>query len=119
MNKVLLFILVTLVSCKTSYVGNSIEGKFINKGKDYSYSLILKNDSTFIYKQQDLDVLRLCSGKWHYLNQDTILIQCDEENTLQQISTGYMQEREKKVIIVSQKKIKIDKLFFKKEPSNW
>jgi hypothetical protein len=47
------------------------------------------------------------------------MIECDEENTLQQISVGYMQEREKKVIIVNQKKIKIDKLFFKKEPGNW
>jgi hypothetical protein len=96
-----------------------MEGKFINKGKDYNYSLMLKKGYTFIYKQQDLDVLRLCSGRWHYLNQDTIMIECDEENTLQQISVGYMQEREKKVIIVNQKKIKIDKLFFKKEPGNW
>lgn len=118
MNKVLLFVLVTLVSCKTSYVGPSIEGKFINKGNDYSYSLILKIDYTFVYKQQDLEVLRLCYGKWHYINQDTIRIQCDEENTQQQLSTGYMPEREKDVIIVNQKKIILDKLLFKKAPNN-
>jgi hypothetical protein len=119
MNKVLLFISVVLISCKTSYLGDSIEGKFINNGKDHNYSLILKSDYTFIYKRHDLDVLRFCSGRWYYINQDTILIQCEEENILQQITTGYLQERENKVIIVSQKKIKIDKLFFKKEPSSY
>ena len=117
MNKVLLFILLTLVSCKTSHFEPSIEGKFINKGNDYYYSLILQNDYKFIYKQQDLEVLRLCYGKWHYINQNTIRIQCDEENTLQQLSTGYMIEREKDVIIVNHKKILIDKLLFKKIPS--
>lgn len=117
MKKVLLFIFITLVSCKTSYVGSRIEGMYINKGKYHNYSLVLKNDYTFTYKQHDLDVCRLCSGKWHYLDQDTILIQCSEENLLQQISVGYMQEREMKVIIISKNKIKVDKLFFNREPN--
>lgn len=118
MNKVLLFIIVAFVSCKSSNVGNSVEGKYNNKGKYHNYSLILINDNTFIYKKHDLDVDKSCSGKWHYINQDTILILCDEESVIHQITTGYMQERENEVIIVSRNKIKINKLFYKKEHSN-
>ena len=117
MNKIypfiLIFLLIGIVSCnKVLYP--RFEGDFQSSGKDYRYTLIIKNDNTFIFNKQDLDVKKNCRGSWKYTTKDTILLKCGDEPITNTFSTGYMYEREIKIIVINPQKIKIDKLILKK-----
>jgi hypothetical protein len=69
------------------------------------YTLKINNDSTFELTQKYTDVSPRCKGKWTILSEDSIRLKCfDEDNMINQISTGYMEEREKTVIILTSKK---------------
>lgn len=112
--KLIYIAFIFFTSCKSLSVYYDMHGEFRSVGKDYSYSLIMNEDSTFILKQQNLDVVEMCQGKWCYIAKDTILINCDTANTMEVLSSGYIIEREKKIIVINDKKIRIDQMILKK-----
>ena len=127
-----IFILLTscTISCKTIQAHRIEEGKFI---KTYKYSflgsecigedeLILNQDSTFSFERSSHPVGSIkCQGKWYYLDNKTIHLKCDDEKKYYLIISpsykmlvdptwieGYMQDRERKVKITNENKIKLE-----------
>lgn len=52
-----------------------------------------------------------CQGKWSFVAKDTLLLSCNPvKNIIETISNGYMPNRENKVIILNQRKLKIGRV---------
>lgn len=116
MSKYLLFILIiVLASCRTISISQNIQGQYYKAGKDYQYDLSLNNDSSFTLTQKYFEVNSTCGGRWQYLSRDTLLLKCYEENLSAKLQGGYMTEREKKVIVLGKKKLKIGKVILKRK----
>ena len=125
-----IFILLTscTISCKTMQAYRIEEGKFIRADK-YSFlgsdridihELILNQDSTFSFKYSGPAGSNKCQGKCYYLDNKTILLKCNDEEyyLISQDNSkvpldpawmsGYMRDRERKVKIVNENKIKLE-----------
>lgn len=113
-NNFLLILTIMFASCKSIAVFQNMEGQYYKSGKDYQYSLNLNKDSSFILTQKYFEVNSTCRGKWQNLSADTILLKCDvEEDIIAKLQSGYMTEREKKVIVMSKNKLKLGKVILK------
>src|SRR5258706_5870383 len=88
-------LIIGLISC-SSY--KNLPGKYTRIGKDYKYSLMISGDSTFTLETQSIHARSGCKGGWK-LHGDTLLLKCNEEPFPAQIASGYMNEREKRVIV--------------------
>lgn len=95
--------IIVLISCG-SFKG--LPGKYVKKGRDYKYTLTINEDNTFNLVNQSVYARSGCNGTWK-LTGDTLLLQCGEEPFPAQIASGYMNERERKVIVLSEKKLKL------------
>lgn len=109
-----LFVLIVFASCRSAYTGQVISGEYYSDGKDYKYSLVLEADSTFLLEQQNLDVVTKCQGIWYQVSKDTVLLKCGREASSRFLSSGYMEDREKKIVLVNKNKIQIGKVFLKR-----
>nr|PZN51555.1 MAG: hypothetical protein DIU61_13110 [Bacteroidota bacterium] len=90
-----------------------LAGEYVKKEKDYKYSLTINQDSTFSLVTQSIYARSGCKGKWK-LSGDTLLLHCADEPFPAQIASGYMNEREKKVIILNEKRLQLDQVVLKK-----
>jgi hypothetical protein len=70
----------------------------------YKCELTLNSDSTFMLKWYSNE----CFGKWHKIDNITILLKCEEEPIYNAMSSGYLTIREWKVIVIKNNKLKID-----------
>lgn len=102
---------VWVVSCKGLEKG--IEGTFVKKSKDYNYTLNINNDSTFSLITQSIYARSGCTGKWE-LKKDTLILKCSEEPFPAQISSGYMNDREKRIRVLSRNKIKYQQIVMRR-----
>jgi len=93
----------------------NIQGEYYSKGKDYLYSLTLNNDSSFTFTKKFFEVNSTCQGRWQQASKDTLLLKCSDEDLSGKLQSGYMSEREKKVIILNSKKLKIDNTVLKRK----
>ena len=100
------------VSCTVNRI---IPGNYYNNGTDYKNSLKLNNDSTFVIAIENFDSKSGCHGKWKYLSKDTLLLKCDTEGFPAIITSGYISEREQKVVLLGHNKIKYKQLILTKE----
>jgi GTPase SAR1 family protein len=109
----LIMILLFAISCKNAK--QDYTGKYKKAGKDHTYILELKRDSTFVFTQKYFEFNPKCQGKWKFITKDTVVLNCEkEEGFSAQLSTGYMVERERKVRIINSKKIEVDKIVLRK-----
>ena len=115
MKNLLIMSILIFASCKTVSISQNIQGRYYKEGKDYQYELNLNNDSSFALTQKYFEVNSTCRGKWQYLSNDTILLKCDEEDLSAKLQTGYMSEREKKIIVLNKHKIKIGEVILKRK----
>jgi hypothetical protein len=116
MIKSLLFIpMIVFASCKTVSMSQNMQGQYYKEGKDYQYSLSLNNDSSFTSTKKYFEVNSTCRGKWQRISKDTFLLKCSEEDLSAKLQSGYMTERERKVIVLSKNKLKIDKVILKRK----
>ncbi len=114
--KNLLFIsMIFLASCKTVSISQNMQGHYHKEGKDYQYDLTLNNDSTFFFTKKYFEVNSTCQGKWQRISKDTLLLKCGEEDLSAKLQSGYMTERERKVILLSKSKLKIEKVILKRK----
>jgi hypothetical protein len=102
MKKAIIFS-VFFVSCAVSH---GVPGDYYNNGADYKKSLLLNKDGTFALNIELFDGKSECHGKWEYLSKDTILLKCDSEAFPGVITSGYMSERQQKVVLLDDDKIK-------------
>lgn len=114
--KNLLFIsIIFFASCKTVSISQNMQGHYHKEGKDYQYDLTLNNDSTFSFTKKYFEVNSTCQGKWHRISKETLLLKCDEEDLSAKLQSGYMTERERKVIVLSKNKLKVEKVILKRK----
>ncbi len=102
---------ICVVSCKNLEGG--IEGMFVRKTKNYNYSLTINNDSTFSLITQSIHARSGCAGKWELIK-DTLVLRCNEESFPAQISSGYMNEREKRIRVINRNKIKYERIVMRR-----
>jgi hypothetical protein len=107
-NKLLFIASVLLSSCAPSFSQENLFGNYQAEGKDYSYKLKLATDSTFQLITWHIEVKSGCEGTWKVSNNDTILLKCSVSKPLEELQGGYMSDREKKVTIRSNGKLKMD-----------
>jgi hypothetical protein len=115
MKNLLIISIIFLASCKTSSISQTVQGRYYQEGKDYKYDLSLNNDSSFVLTQKYFEVNSTCRGKWQYLSTDTILLKCGEEDLSAILQSGYMSERERKLLVLSKNKIKIGEVVLKRK----
>lgn len=106
---------IVLASCKTVSFSQNIQGRYYIEGRDYQYSLSLNNDSSFTFTKKYFEGSSTCQGNWHFLSKDTLLLTCDEADLSAKLQSGYMTERERKVIVLNKNKLKIDNVVLKRE----
>lgn len=96
--------IIVFASCTTN---KSLVGKYTKSGKDFKYGLTLNKDSTFVLVKQYFEVNSNCQGRWHYIAKDTLLLVCEEQSLTAKLTSGYMSEREYKVVILVNNKVKL------------
>lgn len=111
--KIFLIISVLLSSCASIFSQENLVGNYQAKGKDYSYKLKLAKDSTFQLTTWHIEVKSGCDGTWRVVDSETILLQCSAPKPLEELQGGYMSEREKKVTILSKRKLKMGNVTLK------
>jgi hypothetical protein len=107
--------MIVFASCKTVSISQSMQGHYYKEGKDYQYELTLNNDSSFTFTKKYFEVNSTCQGKWQRIAKDTLLLKCGEEDLSAKLQSGYMTERERKVIVLSKNKLKIGKVILKRK----
>ncbi|MBO9702027.1 MAG: hypothetical protein J7604_17600 [Sporocytophaga sp.] len=114
MKRILIISFIALISCNTSK--NTITGTYQNKGVDFFHSLKLNNtDSTFILTKKYFEVNSFCTGKWQQKG-DTIFLKCNEEKDIAVLlSSGYMNQREFRIVIRNKNKLKLDNVVLKRK----
>lgn len=111
--KLFFIIPVLLASCASSFLQNTLVGNYRAKGKDYSYNLKLVGDSTFQLTTWHIEVTSSCEGTWRMVGDSTILLQCYEPKPAEKLQGGYMSERERKVTILNNRKLKMGNIELK------
>lgn len=110
LTKILLTIFVVQLSCspRTTLVGN-----YSAKGKDYTYSLQLNEDKTFLFTQRYIEVKSSCEGNWEVIKSDTLLLKCFPAEQFEELQGGYMSDRERKVVVINNRRLKINDVLLK------
>lgn len=113
MKRILIIPFIVLISCNTSK--NITTGTYQKKGVDFFHSLKLdKTDSTFVLTKKYFEVNSSCIGRWQQKG-DTIFLKCDEEKDIGvMLSSGYMNQREYTLKIVSNNKVKLENITLKR-----
>lgn len=106
------FLLNTFFSCNS--VNNiELEGIYEQHGQDYIYSLDLNSDNnTFLLSKKYYEVKSSCQGTWE-ISGNIITLKCYEEKFPAQISSGYLNKREFRMLLINRKKIKFDNVILK------
>lgn len=107
--KKMAFILIFLLSVSCGSYKDIRTKMYLKRGKDFSYTLKLNYvDSSFVLNYKGFEFNSLCNGKWQQIA-DTIFLQCCEEKDISKIlQSGYMNQRDYKVVVINSKKLKID-----------
>jgi hypothetical protein len=111
--KFFLIISVLLASCASNYSQKKLIGDYSSKGKDYAYELKLASDNTFQLTTRQVEVKSGCAGTWRVIQNDTLLLKCYEPKPYEMLQGGYMSEREKKIVLVGNQKLKIGEIILK------
>lgn len=104
-NTIFIFTLI-IFGCQTQ---KNLYREYTKKSTDFEWQLILNNDSTFSYSEKYFESNPQCTGKFHVVKNIIYLI-CNEQKFPVTISNGYLKAREMKVRILSQRRIKMDKV---------
>lgn len=115
MKNFLFISMIFFASCKTVSISQNMQGHYFKQGKDYQYGLTLNNDSSFIFTKKYFEVNSTCQGKWRRMSKDTLILKCGEDDLSAKLQSGYMTERERKVIVLSKNKLKVDKVILKRK----
>lgn len=117
MKALILLFVFFFTGCASSQKSFKIEGNYYLQGKGYSYELVINSsDSTFELTERHLETKAKCNGKWTILLKDSIRLNCfPDTNIVNQMSTGYMWERERSIVVLNSKKLLLDGFKLKKK----
>ncbi|RZL62951.1 MAG: hypothetical protein EOO93_08225 [Pedobacter sp.] len=109
----------TLTACKAQVLNQElIYGTFYNGSRNldfnYKYKLQLNADGSFFLIEKHKDGNPQCEGHWKRIDQNIILLKCNEVNVTEMLSNRYMSKREYKLEIVDRNKIKYNGILLKR-----
>ena len=104
-------VLFFLISCKSKFV---TEGNYEKVGSDYSYSLKLNKDSTFVFSQKHMESNGKCIGKWKITKNDEVVLECNEATVIESLQSGFISNRIMKLRIIKPKKLKLENVIMYK-----
>ncbi len=113
MNKI--FVLVCIIIILSCNVTKNIGGVYNASGRNFNHTLILNNDGTFMLNKRYFEADAKCHGKWTYLSKDSILLKCDSDTIPETIAGGYISNREQKILVLNNKKIKLQNVILRKK----
>lgn len=108
-------VLFFLVSCKSNFVA---EGNYEKVGSDFSYSLKLNKDSTFVLTKKYFEGSGSCNGKWKIVGGNQLILECNEATVLESLSSGYISDRIMSLKIIKPKKLKLNNVIMHKIESH-
>lgn len=109
-----------ILSCKAQEIDReAIYGTFygLDRDKNFStsYTVELRQDSSFKLAIKVQDANPQCEGKWKIVGNE-VLLECDEiTDPTKMLSSGYMNKREHKLLIVNKDKLKYDGVVLKRK----
>ncbi|MBF0762528.1 hypothetical protein IR148_15915 [Dysgonomonas mossii] len=92
---ILVTILITFMSCQsTKFHKKDFVGKYKYKTNklsyNFDYKLELNADTTFYLQISN----QSCIGKWRFLSKNKVMLKCDDVDTMDALSSGYLSQRE-------------------------
>jgi uncharacterized lipoprotein NlpE involved in copper resistance len=109
-----LTVLIAFVFASCKSVSQNAQGVYSQNGMDYQYHLTL-NDSSFTLTQKYFEVNSTCKGKWNYIAKDTILLKCNDEDLSAKLQSGYISERERKIVVLNKNKLQLGEIILKRK----
>ena len=114
MTRILFCLFIVFFTC--SSIQKNLYGVYSKTWKDASqYTVELKSDSTFIFINKSIHAFSKCEGKWQAVLGDTLLLRCNDESLQAKLERGYMSEREFKVIVLSNSRLKLKEVILNKK----
>jgi len=104
-------VLFFLISCKSNFVA---EGNYEKVGSDFSYSLKLNKDSTFVLIKKYFEGSGSCIGKWRIVNSNQVILECNKATVIESLASGYISDRIMTLKIIKPKKLKLDNVIMHK-----
>ena len=105
------FFIMLFASCS---VQKDIHGSYTKVDQGLRYDLELKEDSTFKLVYKVSGITSECEGKWYRVSEDMFTLKCNDVPIEAMLVRGYMSEREKKVIVLNEKKLKLGQVILKR-----
>jgi len=108
---------VFLFSCKTVVTGqNNLAGKYFEKGEDFEYTLVLKEDKTFTLSKVYISHGQsFCEGKWIKKEDKNLILNCSEvKDPVELLSSRYMSKRDYVIKILNNSTIELEGITLKK-----
>jgi len=88
-------------------------GTYRAQTKDSKYILELKDEERFTLTFGFWDGKSSCDGSWEVIDRNTILLKCAQGKFPAQVTSSYMTIRERRVLILSHRKLRLDKTTLK------
>jgi len=95
-----------LFSCTAQKNNEILFGEYSSIKKSLDYNIILTSNFTFRYEIGfNESLIAKCNGKWEYNNfKDSLILRCDKEDSLANLTSTYMKKRENKFKILNKGK---------------
>lgn len=107
----LLIGLLVLFSCSPmAYL--QVPGEYVSSNMDSKTTLVFMEDGKFTFTQNNLGVIRTCTGKWSLVSERKLNLKCDDqsEDLEKVLSSGYMEPLIEEVFLKGKRKIKMGNL---------
>ena len=114
--RLLLFSLVAMicVSCRSTAILSNPSGEYIVRGKDYEVYINLRPDSSYVYREKNMEIRSEAKGRWKYNLADTIYLIRDNVSLSEKLSGGYKGDMPDKLIVENRNKVKVGRNMLKR-----
>lgn len=108
--------LLVMFSC-SPMVYSQVPGKYVSSSKDSKTTIVFMEDGKFTFRQNNMGVIRTCSGKWELVSEGKLNITCDDQSGYLEkvLSSGYMEPLKEEVFLKGKRKVKMGNLILVKE----
>lgn len=69
--------LLVLFSC-SPMVYSQLPGKYVSSKKDSKTTIVFMEDGKFTFRQNNLGVIRTCTGEWKMVSERKLNLKCDD-----------------------------------------
>ena len=91
----------------SGYFQNVRKNSILQNSITIKETIDLRDNYQFTHIQSYGRIEVKCSGKWEYIDKDTIFLKCEHETIGNAITQGYMPVREHKIKVINTNKLKL------------